>query len=65
MSTDNRDGVHVHQPVQYARHLSLLTTQLTPAETRWGFGLPMKDIDLPPEEIVRHYFTDLWADMCK
>jgi len=65
MFTGSGDGVHVHQPVQYSRHLSLVTTPLTAAETRWGFGLPMKDIDLPPEEIVRHYFTDLWADMCK
>ncbi|KAF3045555.1 hypothetical protein E8E12_009776 [Didymella heteroderae] len=32
-------------------------------KTRWGFGLPMKDIDLPPEQIVHHYFVDLWADM--
>lgn len=65
MATDNRDWVHVHQPVQYGRHLSLVKTPLTPAETRWGFGLPMKDIDLPPKEIVHHYFVDLWADMCK
>lgn len=38
---------------------------LTPSETRWGFGLPIKDIDLPEEQITRHYFVDLWADMCK
>ena len=38
---------------------------LTPVETRWGFGLPMKDIDLPEDQIVHHYFVDLWADMCK
>jgi len=37
---------------------------LTSAETRWGFGLPMKDINLPEAQIVHHYFVDLWADMC-
>lgn len=43
----------------------LVGTSLTPAEMRWGLGLPMADIDLPAEQIVRHYFVDLWADMCK
>ena len=38
---------------------------LIPVETRWGFGLPMKDIDLPEDQIVHHYFVDLWADMCE
>ncbi|XPS71185.1 hypothetical protein M3J09_003372 [Ascochyta lentis] len=32
-------------------------------KTRWGFGLPMKEIDLPEEQIVHQYFVDLWADM--
>ncbi|KAJ4985281.1 hypothetical protein SVAN01_09226 [Stagonosporopsis vannaccii] len=32
-------------------------------KTRWGFGLPMKDINLSEEQIVHHYFVDLWADM--
>ncbi|KAF2625855.1 hypothetical protein BU25DRAFT_344858 [Macroventuria anomochaeta] len=32
-------------------------------KTRWGFGLPMADINLPEEQIVHHYFVDLWADM--
>lgn len=25
----------------------------------------MKDINMPEEQIVHHYFVDLWADMCK
>lgn len=31
---------------------------------RWGLGIHLKDIQLPEAQILRHYFLDLWADMC-
>ncbi|KAF2131898.1 hypothetical protein P153DRAFT_373752 [Dothidotthia symphoricarpi CBS 119687] len=30
---------------------------------RWGLGIPLENIGLPEDQIVRHYFLDLWADM--
>ena len=32
-------------------------------ETRWGLGIPIEDIKMPVDQIVHHYFLDLWADM--
>jgi hypothetical protein len=37
---------------------------IDPPEMRWGFGLPVKEIAMPFEQIKHHYFLDLWADMC-
>jgi hypothetical protein len=37
---------------------------IDPPEMRWGFGLPVKEIKMPYEQIKHHYFLDLWADMC-
>jgi hypothetical protein len=30
---------------------------------RWGLGKPLQDVDMPEDEIVYHYFLDLWVDM--
>lgn len=30
---------------------------------RWGLGKPINDIDMSEEDIVHHYFFDLWIDM--
>jgi hypothetical protein len=62
--TGNRERIHVHQPLQYDLDYRLTERMLTPSEMRWGFGLPMKEINLPEEQILHHYFVDLWADMC-
>ena len=37
---------------------------IDPPEMRWGFGLPVKQIPMPYDQIKHHYFLDLWADMC-
>ncbi|CAN9176324.1 unnamed protein product [Alternaria alternata] len=38
---------------------SLACTQ----EMRWGLGKSLQDVDMPEDEIVYHYFLDLWVDM--
>jgi hypothetical protein len=30
---------------------------------RWGLGRPLQDIDMAEDEIVYHYFLELWVDM--
>jgi hypothetical protein len=30
---------------------------------RWGLGKPLHQIDMPEDEIMHHYFLDLWMDM--
>ena len=30
---------------------------------RWGIGRPLHDIDMAEDEIVYHYFLELWVDM--
>jgi hypothetical protein len=30
---------------------------------RWGLGIHLRDVGIPEDEIVYHYFLDLWADM--
>ncbi|CAO2657756.1 Nn.00g038820.m01.CDS01 [Neocucurbitaria sp. VM-36] len=32
-------------------------------KTRWGLGIHLEEIDLPTDQIVYHYFQDLWVDM--
>ncbi|KAF2877083.1 hypothetical protein BDV95DRAFT_601498 [Massariosphaeria phaeospora] len=32
-------------------------------KTRWGLGKPIKDVDMPFDEILHHFLLDLWADM--
>ena len=30
---------------------------------RWGLGKSLQDVDMREDEIVYHYFLDLWVDM--
>jgi hypothetical protein len=39
------------------------SSELTRVEVRWGLGMYLKDIDMPPEQIAHHYFLDLFVDM--
>jgi hypothetical protein len=36
---------------------------LTSSEMRWGLGKHMTDLDMPRDQIQRHYFLELWIDM--
>lgn len=58
-----RKWIYIHKLVQYGVSQDRPIPTYTMIEMRWGLGVPIREIDMPTEEIIHHYFLDLWADM--